>query len=1233
MNADHRQLCKFNSPDDPNYKTLRNTLHTAADMLRSSPPWNLATSQTQVNLTYAPEGLSKDLINQRLRSFLGVDDTLEDELQILQILREPGTCEWFSEAKSFTSWKPASGKSVLSSHVIEQVKYLGAFCSYFFFKQKEASKSTLGDCLRSLAFQMAMQDDQVADKLLQLEGEGVTWDITDELSVWRRLFINGVFKLPSISQHFWIIDGVDECANFNSLFTKRILATLPRDIRLFATSRHLEEIGRLVLQELETAWTREAMDAVLNEVPVDLKDMYRRMLQSMEKDKRRVKLAQSILTWAVLACRPLSVDELRVAVKLDVNETLQNMSKAIPSLCHQLVFVDNTDRPLAPLRRKSSGFRGFAKPDDGLSPDLSLLDYAASYFSEHIYQGTSREDIVMSELCTFLKSKNILSWIEHAADNGNLGDITRTATNLRAYLGRRMKYLSPMDPSAYFLDCWVTDLIRVTAKFRSQLLACPSSIHYIIPSFCPSESIISRTFANSARPWAITVKGIRPTTWARVTALSHGSQYFAVGLSTGQISLFDPHSVQCVTKIAHPERVKMLGFSNDGEYLASSGAKTLVVWQLKSKTKKFSHPISESELIAFAFLSDDEFLCAFASGELTKWCLDTGRHETISWGGMYDKDIFCTPDIPDQPPSRAALFATGETVLLAVGYRNHPIFIWNALDNGIDDMTFNPNPEITALVVSYSDGRLYLFDYITMMPTFTRPNVYANSIACSPNGHSLVTGSTGGVIEVFEFDQDHGGNIVLVPIYSIQSLEDSIRSIAFSPDGLRFVDIHDRQCRIWAPTALLRKDNELESVSDIIAPPLKMVGMLEPMTPEVTSNLAISPNGSYIIAGKSNGDVLVFSAVDGKELGVLYRHGRGVSIVNVALREAHNLFISADDSGRLLVVELAEPILVSSVPQQLPTARITMDHRFGAAIVNLLVNPTSDRLLISGRNTDDFCDLLSGKVLGSISHIDGGVTSTPNRNISDIRDASTSAAAFQHPTNESWFVLILAGTARIFCWSNFQELTTSNGVPLQTPPTAVESLLPTQLQATKPLTMRSSSYYVGQGFVLELLRSSPPRLYVWPVSTFDPQTTPLEHPAQLPKELSLSSINAEILAVLGIVGQSTVLLVDVNLWVYSIELHPKQARPPGRTSFSSETKIIQDSTTQQIPPVLRRRHFFALSEWRTINGELRCAVAQRSGSPEFFFASEDHIIVVQGGLEFSEVMTIDHVRGTEASMK
>jgi hypothetical protein len=273
--------------------------------------------------------------------------------------------------------------------------------------------------------------------------------------------------------------------------------------------------------------------------------------------------------------------------------------------------------------------RGFVKPATVAPPDLSLLGYASSFFSEHLYLSTSEDDNLVDELCVFLKGNNVLSWIEHTAKSDNLSDITRTAINLRGYLGRRMKYVPPIDPSVHLIDGWVTDFIRVAAKFRSQLLACPSSIHCLIPPLCPSDSIISRLFAKDARSSPLIVKGLPARTWddcliridfqeGQTTAVNHGDRFFAVGLSTGQISLYDHSSIQRVLNLTHPERVKVLEFSRDDQYLASCGTKHIVVSELKSGTKIHSFAL-QSPPLAIMFLGADELLYASQSSELTKW--------------------------------------------------------------------------------------------------------------------------------------------------------------------------------------------------------------------------------------------------------------------------------------------------------------------------------------------------------------------------------------------------------------------------------------------------------------------------------------------------------------------------------------------------------------------------------------------------------------------------------------
>lgn len=262
LDADHRQVCKFDTPADPNYKILRNALLTAVDLIRAAresepaAPHSGDAGISRLKLSSQPP-ISSFEATSLLRSFLGVRESVEGNLAALQALKQPGSCEWFTNKTCFASWragtapgilwligKPAAGKSVLSRHVIEQLTTPHAYCSYFICKHAKAGASTLSDCFRSLAFQMAMQDSLAKRVLLQLAEDGIALDNTDEMSVWRLLFTGCIFKLPCVARHFWVVDGVDECAKFQALFTKRLLTALPEGLRLFATSRNQEEIER-----------------------------------------------------------------------------------------------------------------------------------------------------------------------------------------------------------------------------------------------------------------------------------------------------------------------------------------------------------------------------------------------------------------------------------------------------------------------------------------------------------------------------------------------------------------------------------------------------------------------------------------------------------------------------------------------------------------------------------------------------------------------------------------------------------------------------------------------------------------------------------------------------------------------------------------------------------------------------------------------------------------------------
>ena len=351
---------------------------------------------------------------------IGLIDLPEDDLLTAEENKIAGSCEWLTSKSNFDGWKnlwsdappifwltgmPASGKSVLSSHVIECIEGHNLDCSYFFFKNGVAKKSTLSDLLRSLAYQMAIGNADIRRQLLLIEADGVNYDKNDERAVWRKLFINGIFLVKPFAPHYWVIDALDECSKIQGLFS--MLSKIEEDfpLRIFISSRKLHDIERgmvelgdkvfhqeiraadtlndirafvasrmdrllvgddegrtslserilskangsflwvrLVIQELEKSFSEEGVAEVLNDIPADMNQLYARTLESMSNLGRTSKLARSILTWTVCAARPLMVEELQSAIKLDTNETVLNLEKSVSSMCGQLVFVDQQGR-------------------------------------------------------------------------------------------------------------------------------------------------------------------------------------------------------------------------------------------------------------------------------------------------------------------------------------------------------------------------------------------------------------------------------------------------------------------------------------------------------------------------------------------------------------------------------------------------------------------------------------------------------------------------------------------------------------------------------------------------------------------------------------------------------------------------------------------------------------------------------------------------------------------------
>ncbi|MCJ1251592.1 hypothetical protein MMC30_008827 [Trapelia coarctata] len=1287
LNADHRGVCKFERPSDPNYKTIRNALSTTVD--------------TIVNEAFRlrQEATRSDL--HRLALLIGVTDLPEDDLLALEDARIAGSCEWLTSRPEFEEWSipwssspsilwlngnPATGKSVLASHVINHLEGHNHDCSYFFFKHGITTKSSISDCLRSLAYQMALSNVEVRRRLLQLEESGVTLEKNDEKAIWRKLFLGGVFQATFVQPQYWVIDALDECGKFQSLFpmisnigshmpvriflTSRKTQELQRsfgqlspkatslevvvsdtldDIKLFIATkidrlsvgegessvklqeRILEKSGgsflwvRLVMQELEHVWSEEGIEEVLNEIPADMNMLYTRTLENMSKVARAAKLAKAILTWVVCSSRLLTLREMQSALKLDINETVQSLEKSIASTCGQLVFVDqrsrvqmvhqtardfllqeNLDSEFAVKKSQgharlatkcleflaSSDFRPprTPMPKHGIksvpATDRPLSDYASAYFSDHLYKASSFDSEPWDALYEFLGT-NILSWMEHLARSGDLHYITHTATNLRAYLDRRAKYYPPIGQQVQTVEAWSVDMIRVSAKFRTSLLSSPASIHWLVPPMCPAESIIAQKFTSPHR--GLTVKGSTVRKWddclsqinyhgSQATAVSCGSRFFAVGLSTGKVILYSCVSGQQHRILEHAERVKILRIGAQNKFLASSGLRYVRIWDINMGHQIWTFNMSHQAL-TLDFTGEDECLMAATQGDyLACWdLLDGSERARVQWHDGYE-----AANQKRQRPSPTHAVISPDRNLLAVSYRGCPILLFDieaemffgecVRRNGSSTgstmthyppvaMAFNPNRDFNLLIASYGDGELIIYDPWTLELKHRFPAVNAQTLACSPDGRTLVTGGSFGTLRIF--DMDGVRDVGLTLIYRIDAYEEGIKSLVFSNDGLRFIDIRGSQCRVWEPAALVRgdsQDGDQSEISDPVPMVPTTVGMIESGLKVDITAIACHHGGEIVFCGKQDGSVTVFLTEDGLENGLLYKHVSNIAVTSLIWGQEQNILVSADESSRVIVRRIAK------THNGWSASEILADQRFGGSISGLLLNSSNDRLLVSGEESHDMWTV-HGEKLGS-----------------KASKEHNSRYALCHPLQSDALILIGPTVARIAMWQDLKELTETDGIRLN------------RCYEPSVGSITSSVFYQSGSILAELLKGSgdqsTSRLECWNAGDFVATSASVE---PLPGFEALGPRVEHIIAIIG----TTFLYLDTDLWVCSLDIR----------TFAITSQV--------------RRHFFIPSDWQSNSGAILFRVNSRN---EFVFAKKHELMIIKRGLDYSEVITLSKVQ-------
>ncbi|KAF1851892.1 NACHT and WD domain protein [Cucurbitaria berberidis CBS 394.84] len=767
---------------------------------------------------------------------------------------------------------------------------------------------------------------------------------------------------------------------------------------------------RLVMDELEGLYGYESIMQVLQGIPEGMFSYYERAVAELEENKRERHVAMAILQWVMLATRPLSISELSQALQLDIKVHLSSAKSAIEGLCGQFVSVDLHTGLVQPihatareflLSEEAGNFRiAKAKGHETIAltclrllvspvmqpprhrrlldqkrvkpPASALLDYAITQFSEHVFSASSESDQLLVAVDKFLIT-SVLTWIEHVGSTKEIHRLIRTAKNFKAYLDRRAKYHSPLNRHVNNIELWTTDLTRIASNFGRALNSNPTSVYFLIPPLCPTQSAVYRQFGQS--PDGLALLGYQVSDWddciahvqfeeKTAAAVSCGSGVIAIGTEAGKVDIYNHRSFQKGLSIEHGFPVDLIWFDPLGSFVATCSRKLVALWDLDGNLRWKARIKSRCIILTS---STTALTGVTQQGRSFQWDIVTGqlikeRSYTFQWPDM---DSALQTGAAKAPCSAAI---SPDMDLIALVYRNSPICIFE-FDSGsligwaIDDNNraaeqaiFNPNPEVSLLLVAYNESHLALYDPwsgVLIESLESEKPVILTSITCSADGRTFAAMDILGHLRIWDFES-------LTLLYHILTPNHSFSLLSFTSDGLGLVSVFEHEMRVWAPSALVRKTIEEEASTSDQATVLPVTeGQFERFHTSKIRTLVAHPHLPACFAGNHSGEVVAYRSQDSYRPSVLYSHD-GIVVKCVAVSNV-NLIASADMHAKVQVWRLS-----SLASKSLLLEKLVFQAQFPAPICQILFDTSGQHLLVSTTESTHVYNLKDGTLIGTL---------------------------------------------------------------------------------------------------------------------------------------------------------------------------------------------------------------------------------------------------------------------------
>ncbi|KAL4751309.1 hypothetical protein BDW72DRAFT_193001 [Aspergillus terricola var. indicus] len=1241
LNANHRDVARFSSPNDSSYIAVRNALATYIDNKRDVQAFE--TRLMEIDQLKA------------LNKFLGVSDAPESDCMSQDSIRFEGSCDWFLHKSSFQQWYDSS-------------------CSKLLWVRGQPG--------------MAMMHDEILQVILDT---AATWQDTsiskaDHGPLWQRLYLRGILKVRLMKQQYLIIDALDECkagAELMSILTKvqehwplSILVTSRTPVTTYMNvSNPTIEVESVTTEETDTkndislllqanidslpsssAEERQAMadeilqasngcflwvDLVLKELrqvntsteiqevlasnSESMDGLYSKILADMADARFRKDLGKAFLIWAVCSFRPLSTREIHQAIELDINDTIGDVERSISTCCRNIVYVDSCKEvrlihltarefllrqnivpeftidkssahkrlTLACLRYLSSSemkaprsrIASFAVDGEASKKKQPFADYACKFIFQHLSHVKSTDDEVLAALTKFLLSPNVLSWIEYLASHADLQLVFYAGKAINNLLARKSQHTPPfgLRRELALLQQLGNDLIHLVTRFSKELLHYPSSIYNLVPPLCPRDSTLRRLFGSTQR--GLSVHGLSSHNWddclstfiypklAKPTSVVISPKYFAIGMSTGSIIVYDSVTCEEFQVIDNKEPVWGLTFGETGKYLASFGVKTIRVWDLGSWAEWCTLPISSMCMAAIFIEEDQLLLAALKNNQLVEFDISSGgitRGPPANWTHDFDESY-----VRFRQPTRATFFR--DQNILAVVYRGEDILLWNFELDCVHDIYEKESgsrlrnsekesdgsttvwalafssalADAGILVAAYSDGDLVMYDTSSGGVLEILNGVNAQTLACSFDGRTLATADSHGTISLFDLE-------TLRLLYRLQFDGTPIgpRALVFTIDNSRLIDVRGNQCRIWDPIVLLRRDiDEVNSDKVSVSTNPQKIDYETAETISITSTFTVQA-ASVVFYGKEDGSVHVYDITsESRGAQQLFVQTPGVPVIMLYFDTEVGLLTCGDSASRVVSRKLRRPRTGWEVHDPV------FDMRVGRTIKQLLTRGKNFKLLIA---TDSHDTLWSLSEHGLQEQEPPTITSRISHGLEEKR------YWIHNIVTPDYLLLIMDSEAKIYNWGTLDCLGSATLNNLVHQPLPVDAVIPFHHQRVFATTTTDPSSS----------QSTESMIQIWDLEHFTSETKTASPIYTF--DTSSSAVDVD-----GIVGvrAGRLIYLDTSHWVCSINI-----------SRTGEPAM---------------RHFFIPSDWMSSTGQLLLGVGREG---EIIFVKTSELAIVKQGL-------------------